>query len=479
MQIEMTPLIAGTRSPTCAGQALFSFGSLHWRAQTGLGAGKLEMKKIWSLVITLLGLTCIAKAQSFDPALASQLQNKIDNFRTANNIKGISASVIYPGRGTWKGVSGISHAGTSITSDMLFGIASNTKLFTGVLLLKLAESNIIQLDDSLHQYLPTFNHIDSNITIRQLLNHTSGLDDVSSVQGYADSMLTNPNRIFTASELMSWAGPAIFPAGTGWDYCNTNYLLAGMIAEQATGQSYSQLLRDSILTPLQLDSTFLDVYETILYPVAHPWQAGANNISIPRTSVNSAAWAAGAMYSTSGEMAQWYHALMNGQVLNSNSLNEMTTFVGSGNYGTGISQTTVIGRTVWTHGGTIWGGYNSSMMYDPATGIVICVLINQLPAQAFQASIQLLSTLISNPLGVTENTIEENRITVYPNPSNGLVQIEIPNQTIERIRVYNFQGQIIKETTESQFTLSNYAHGSYFIEAQTRQGVFKYKLIKQ
>jgi len=81
---------------------------------------------------------------------------------------------VYPG--TWKGVTGISHTGTPITSDMLFGIVSNTKLFTGVLLLKLAENNMIHLNDSLHQYLPTFNNIDSNITIRQLLNHTTRLE---------------------------------------------------------------------------------------------------------------------------------------------------------------------------------------------------------------------------------------------------------------------------------------------------------------
>jgi D-alanyl-D-alanine carboxypeptidase len=437
------------------------------------------MNKTFSILVTLLSITFIVNAQTFNPFLAGELQNKIDSFRIANNLKGISASVIYPGMGTWKGVTGISHTGTPITSDMLFGIASNTKLFTGVLLLKLAENNIIQLDDSLHQYLPTFNNIDSNITVRQLLNHTSGLDDVTSVPGYPDSMLTNPNRIFTANELMTWAGPPLFPAGTGWDYCNTNYLLAGMVAESATGQSYSQLLRDSILTPLQLDSTFLDVYETILYPVAHPWQAGVNNNSIPRTSVNSAAWAAGAMYSTSGEMVQWYNALMNGQVLNSNSFNEMTTFVGSGNYGMGISQATIIGRTVWTHGGNIWGGYNSSMMYDTATGIIICVLINQLPAQAFQVSIQLLSTLINNPVGLNENTIPEKLITVYPNPTNGLVQIEIPNQTIKSIKVYDLQGRLIKETAENQFDLSNYSNGSYFIKAQTKEGFYSYKLIKQ
>ena len=437
------------------------------------------MKKIYGILLTLLSLTFIVNAQTFDPLLTGELQNKIDSFKTANNLKGISASVIYPGMGTWKGVTGISHTGMPITSDMLFGIASNTKLFTGVLLLKLAENNIIQLDDSLHQYLPTFNNIDSNITVRQLLNHTSGLADVTSVPGYPDSMLTNPNRVFTASEMMTWAGPPLFTAGTSWKYCNTNYLLAGMIAESATGQSYSQLLRDSILTPLQLDSTFLDVYETILFPSAHPWQAGVDNNSIPRTSVNSAAWAAGAMYSTSWEMIQWYNALMNGQVLNANSFNELTTFVGSGNYGMGISQATVIGRTVWTHGGTIWGGYNSSMMYDPATGIIICVLINQLPAQAFQVSIQLLSTLINNPVGLNESTIPQKLITVYPNPTNGLVRIEIPNQTIQNIKVYDLQGRLIKETIENQFDLSNVSNGTYFIKSQTKQGLYSYKLIKQ
>lgn len=436
------------------------------------------MKKICSIIVALLSLTFIVDSQTFDPVLASELQNKIDSIRIANNLKGISASVIYPGMGTWKGVTGVSHAGSPITSDMLFGIASNTKLFTGVLMLKLVENNIIQLDDSLHEYLPTFNNIDSNITIRQLLNHTSGLDDVTSVPGYPDSMLTNPNRIFTASELMTWAGPPLFPAGTSWNYSNTNYLLSGMIAQSATIQNYSQLLRDSILTPLQLDSTFLDVYETILHPVAHPWQAGADNNSIPRTSVNSAAWAAGAMYSTSGEMVHWYNALMNGQVLNSNSFNELTTFVGSGNYGMGISQTTVIGRTVWTHGGTIWGGYNSSMIYDPATGIIICVLINQLPAQAFNISTQLLSTLINNPVGLSENTIPEKLITLYPNPTNGLVHIDIPYQTILNIKVYTLQGQIIKETTQSQFDLSNYSNGTYFIKAQTEKDFYSYKLIK-
>jgi hypothetical protein len=145
----------------------------------------------------------------------------------------------------------------------------------------------------------------------------------------------------------------------------------------------------------------------------------------------------------------------------------------------GISQVTVNGRTVWTHGGTIWGGYNSSMMYDPATGITICVLINQLPAQAYQVSIQLLSILINNTVGLHESAIPEKLITVYPNPTNGLVQIEIPYQTIQQIEVFDLQGQFIKETTESQFDMSNFSKGTYFIKAKTESGLYSYKLIKQ
>jgi D-alanyl-D-alanine carboxypeptidase len=363
---------------------------------------------------------------------------------------------------------------------MEFGIASNTKLFTGVLLLKLAESNLLSLEDSLHEHLPAFDNIDPNITIRQLLNHTSGLADVTSVPGYPDSILTDPNRIFTPGELMTWAGPPLFAPGTDWNYCNTNYLLAGMIAESATGQSFGQLLRDSILTPLQLDSTFLDVYDSVLYTVAHPWQAGVDNSSIPRKSLNSAAWAAGAMYSTSGEMAQWYRALMNGEVLNPDSFDEMTTFVGSGNYGVGLNETMVAGRTVWQHGGTIWGGYNSSMMYDTASGVIVCILINQLPGQAFILARLLLVTAANNPaVAIGERTPEGEYFAVFPNPASDLVNIDIPHQRLRSVKVFNPTGQLLLESSETRFSISGLPAGLYFLNAQTEEGAFLQKVIKQ
>ncbi|MAO02812.1 MAG: hypothetical protein CMD05_07845, partial [Flavobacteriales bacterium] len=305
---------------------------------------------------------------------------------------------------------------------------------------------------------------------------------ISSISGYPDSMLTNPNRVFTASEIITWVPPPLFPVGTDWSYCNTNYLLAGMIAESATGQSYSQLLRNHILTPLQLDSTFLDVYETILFPVAHPWQGGLNNHSTPRVSINSAAWAAGAMYSISEEMTHWYKTLFNGQILDSNSLNEITTFVGSGNYGMGISQKTVLGRTIWTHGGNIWGGYSSSMMFDPSTGIIICVLINQLPHQANLVSIELLSTLINNPLSFTENNINEKSLNIFPNPTSNIVTLNGIKSLndVSYIHLFDNKGTLLKNIgiNDTQVDLTSFTAGIYFIKIKHQLGSVRYKVIK-
>ena len=427
---------------------------------------------------TLLLLTHYASSQTFDATLAAKLQNTIDSMRIANNYKGISASVIYPGQGMWQGVTGISHTGFPITPDMEFAIASNTKPFTGVVVLKLAQSGIINLDDSLHEWLPSFTNVDSNITIRQLLNHTSGLADVNNVIGYTDSISINPNRIFTPTELMTWVGAPLFPAGTSWTYSNTDYLLAAMVSESATGQSFGQLLHDSILTPLQLDSTFLDVYDPVIGTVAHPWQGAIDKSAFVRTALNSAAWSAGGMYSTSSEMAQWFNALMSGQLLNSYGFNEMTTFIGSGNYGIGLIETTILGRTVWQHGGTILG-YNSTMMYDTTTHAVICVLINQNPAQAFLVAQQLLSNIISTSVGINEISSNQANVIMFPNPTTGNVQLNTIGQKIQSTKIYNSTGELLQEHFTSEFSVANLPSGLYFVITQTDKGFFTNKLIKQ
>ena len=92
-----------------------------------------------------------ANAQTFNPILAARFQAKLDSLKTTYRIKGISSCVYFPGEGFWDGISGVSFGLVPIDPDMEFGIGSNTKLFTAVVLLKLAEQNILSVDDSLHR----------------------------------------------------------------------------------------------------------------------------------------------------------------------------------------------------------------------------------------------------------------------------------------------------------------------------------------
>lgn len=344
----------------------------------------MNMKKtvyIFILAFSVSGL----KAQTFNPLLAAMLQDTLSTYVSQiSNIKGMAASVYIPGQGIWTGVVGNSYAGHPITRDMRFGIASNSKLFTSVVLLKLAEDNIISLEDSLHNWLTITNpNINPNVTIRQLLNHSSGISDPLFSAPWMDTIRAHPTRVFTPNEVLGWVGAPLFPAGASWGYSNINYILAGMVAQSATGYHISELIRDSILTPLQMDSTFYDVEEPVNGILAHRWWNTIDYSDTSRVGLNTAGGCAGSIFSTASEMVQWYHALFNGQILTPSSINELTTFIPTDNpayqYGLGFSRETTLGVPYWGHGGSTWG-YKSKMMYDSCLHVSVAGLANSFPA---------------------------------------------------------------------------------------------------
>jgi D-alanyl-D-alanine carboxypeptidase len=330
-----------------------------------------------ALFISIIFSFCIHLNAQFNSNLATKLQDTLDGMIAAfTNTKGMSAAVYLPGQGIWTGNGGFSHAGNPITSDMIFGMASNSKLYTSVIMLKLQENNILDLDDPISNWLPPYPNVNPAITIRQLLNHTSGVSDPFFTTGLLDTVKAHPTQVYTPNDIIfDWLGAPAFAPGGGYQYSNVNYILAGMVAESATGYHISQLIRDSILTPLQLDSTFYDIEEPITGILAHRWEAGADLNDTSRISLNTAGGCAGAMFSTAAEMAQWYHALMNGEVINPVSLNEMTTFLAPGNYGLGILTQPLFTHTTWGHSGGTWG-YRSKVIYDPCMKAVIVGLVN-------------------------------------------------------------------------------------------------------
>jgi CubicO group peptidase (beta-lactamase class C family) len=158
----------------------------------------------------------------------------------------------------------------------------------------------------------------------------------------------------------------------------------------------------------------------------------------------------------------------------------MTTFVGSGNYGIGISEAVFQGRTLWQHGGAIWGGYNSTMLYDTTDGIVVAVLTNQLPAQALLVARQLLSTILNNPVTGTVDMNGDAGLILYPNPASGeTLQVDVPRQRILRITLYNPQGVLLQEGYGGRISIAELPAGLYYVIVETDLGNFVRRFIRQ
>ena len=201
-----------------------------------------------------VGATLMAAAED---ELRTILQNAVTSVQQREGIQGVAAGVIYP-NGTWTLTAGESHPGVAIQPNMVFGIGSNTKTLTALLLLRLQEQGLVDLDDRIGPYVPASPVIDTSITIRQLLQHTSGLGEFAGGAQYRDSILANPRRIWKPSELVPMIPAPQFAPGTSWKYCNSNYLLAGMIAERVGNAPYHDLLRRELFDRYRRPCTQVD-----------------------------------------------------------------------------------------------------------------------------------------------------------------------------------------------------------------------------
>lgn len=353
------------------------------------------MKKLLfrrQIIVVLVSLMIVHEGigQTFNPNLALKLDSTLISF-VPSQVKGVSAGVYVPGQGVWRGTYGVSYAGHPITSDMEFGIASNTKLFVAAAMMKLVENNIISLNDHIGKWIKKkYTNIDSTISIKQLLYHTSGLAD-NSIE-FFDTAIKYPNRAFTVEEVLGWQDPKVASPGVLFNYSNTNYMLAGLIAEKATGIHISKLIRDSILTPAHLDSTFFSYKELVLGTIAHPWVSGVDDSANTRIALNSISGACGAIYSTAPDMVKWYNALLSCQIVNASSVAQMTTFLtGQYQFGFGLQKRIVLGRTTWGHGGKTLG-YLSEAFYDPITRVSAFGISNSDSASVTATTFLLLKT---------------------------------------------------------------------------------------
>jgi D-alanyl-D-alanine carboxypeptidase len=328
-------------------------------------------------------------AEGLDGELAAELQRTLDEERARWQIPGAVAAVIVEGEGEWVGASGKAdlETGEAMTPETLFGIGSITKSFVAALMLELAEDKVISLDDRLARWLPEYPRAD-RITLRQLLNHTSGVPNMTESRAFWRAQLARPFARWSPQRTLSFATGADFEPGERWHYSNTNYILLGLVIEKATGSTVAEELQHRILDPLELDSLLLQGRQTVRGRWARGYgdydddgkrDAAPSGVTlIPSPSEATAAWTAGAMVGDAGDVARWADALFGGHVVEPNSLREMQTVVSSGNsdYGLGIAKGYApSGGEMWGHGGEI-GGYRSEMWHVPELGLTLVTLWN-------------------------------------------------------------------------------------------------------
>lgn len=324
------------------------------------------------------------------------LKARLDRIRSKYGIPGLSVTIIFPDGTRWLGTSGYADVDgkVPVTPDTAFALASVSKTFTGALIMALAEEGKVVIDAPARTYLPGM-RLDPKITVRQLLDHTSGLRDYFLHPAIDKILLAQRDRRWTEQESMKYVGKPYFKPGRGWHYSNTNYLLLGMIAERAGRAPLADQLRERFYEPLGLDRTFFQPTEAPRGPVAHgyrfktaavdakPIDLGDGTPIVPFTSVVTAAAGAGALAATSSDVARWARALYGGAVLEEDSVQEMVDDVARTEryrpavpYGLGVQLIDVAERPTLGHSGRLLG-FRSVVRWLPEEGIAIAVLTNQ------------------------------------------------------------------------------------------------------
>ncbi|WP_086662938.1 serine hydrolase domain-containing protein [Lentzea kentuckyensis] len=321
---------------------------------------------------SLLALTTAGVATADDQSVDRKVvQQALDQITQSGGALGVQARVT-DGRQRFTARSGKAELNSDqpVPLDGRFRVGSITKTFVSTVTLQLAGEGKVDLDAPVVRYLPGL--IDGRITVRQVLQHTSGL------YNYTDALPLNPDEFeqirykhWSPQELLalSTSKPLDFDPGTKWSYSNTNYVVAGLLVEKLTGRPFEKAVEQRILRPLHLDDTELPGDNpNIRGPHAHGyWTVNGKPSDITRLNP-SVAWAAGEMISTTRDLDTFVTALAAGKLLKPAQQQEISkTTAVSPDYGLGLSvETLPCGTKVWGHGGGI-PGYSSQLLTTPDT----------------------------------------------------------------------------------------------------------------
>ena len=341
-------------------------------------------------------VSSLRRPASATPLLLAALDVRLERLRAKYGIPGISASILFADGTSWHGAAGLADvvAKRKVTDDTAFPVASVSKTFTSALILSLAEDHLVDLDASVRSYLPTLG-ISRAITIRELLDHTSGLRDFFFHPRIDHDLLTKPTLVWDAARSLKYLGKPYGKPGTSWHYSNTNYLILGLVAEAVGGRTVAEQLRTRFFTPLGLERTFYQSVEKPRGPLARSYRFVGTDPTLPAidlsdgtqvvpfTSVVTAAGAAGSIASTSSDLVRWAQALYGGSLLEPATRAEMVGDVARTApykpgvaYGLGVQSVVIAGHPTLGHSGRYLGA-RAAIRWVTDERIAIAVVTNQ------------------------------------------------------------------------------------------------------
>ncbi len=393
-----------------------------------------------AVLLSLLSAAPAVSAQT--PPDLTSLDSLITARLTATGTPGASVAVVAGGQLVYAKGFGVANveSGERVTAETLFRIGSVTKMFTGALLVQLAETGKVDLQAPISRYVPELaGKRVGSVTTHQLLTHQAGwLDNAVPYGRMGEAALGEVMREVTDTLFMTEPGRIL-------SYSNPGFSMAGYVAEQAAGKRYGTLMEELVLRPAGMArSTFRPLAAmTMPFAQGHLGPAGQPARVVRPFTENTAQWAAGFLFSNAGEVARFAMLLMQGgsaegrEVLAPGAVRRMTTghvvIPGLGATGSRYGYGLMVGRrdtlTTWQHGGAI-NGFQAQVVMVPSQGFAVVVLTNRggsaLPEVVEHAALLVLG--VGQPRPAVDSgraATEAERRALAGRYAHGGIQVEI------------------------------------------------------
>jgi D-alanyl-D-alanine carboxypeptidase len=350
-----------------------------------------------SILVFALSLSASGQARAASADLPARVQTYLDEWHKAGKFPGATIGIVFADGKTLSLATGFSdrEAKTPIkpTDRMLAG--STGKTFAAATALQLVHAGKISLDDKISKYLgkePWFSRVPNanDVTVRMLMNHTSGLVRYEFKKEFTDYLTANPMKVWTPEERLAYLFDAKppFAAGQGWDYSDTNYIVLGMIIERVTKKNFYDEARKRFIKKFKLTDTIAQ--EGPVIPGVIQGYAGPNNpfggkdnmIENGRFIINpQLEWTGGGWASTALDLARWTKIYFEGKAFDNSLMPQVLDGIAApmlgreAKYGLATIIRKIPAGTTYGHSG-FFPGYVTDMMYFPDKKIAIAVQVN-------------------------------------------------------------------------------------------------------